>query len=220
MKEAITKDEFKARTGLNLPNNNWNIKKVVPLKDIVKVRDLNIMPEHYLEGILRNVTLEGDSTVQPYKDADIRHYRVDPTSLMLAQTFVERKKYQRLIEDLGQLFSGFCTNNGFAKCTALIVVGETNNEGEIVAAHYLPPLIEVHTEQPCLFDGTHRNYITMRIGTTIESVIMRNIKTPVPCTFSTWSMINVVDAKPPREERFINLNAHYFRNLGFTGIDG
>jgi len=218
MKGSIIRSEFEARTGLRIPAISLDINCIVPLKDIVKIIDLKIMPEQYLEALLRNATLEGDSTVQPYKDSIIEHHRIDPRSLMVAQTFVERTKYQRLIENLSGLFDGFYTNSGFAKCTALIVVGETAAQA-LAIAHYLPPLIEIHKERPCLIDGTHRNFITGSIGTTIESIIIRKTCKP-PCEFGQWKNVNVVEAKPPRDQRFLNLEPYYFRNLGYTGIDG
>lgn len=219
MKEAISRSDFESRTGLKTPSLSVEINKIVPLKEIICVEDLKIMSEHYLDRLLRSAILEGNPSVQPYKDAVIEHHRMDPTSLRIAQTFIERKKYQRLIEVVSGLFSGFCTNKGFAKCTALIVIGKTNESEEKVMAHYLPPLLEIHETQPCLIDGTHRNYITGSIGTTIESVIMRNVFKP-PCIFGLWKDVRVVDEKPPRNERFHNLDPYYFRNLGYSGIDG
>ncbi|MBP7831498.1 MAG: hypothetical protein KA028_00560 [Candidatus Pacebacteria bacterium] len=218
MKDPILRDEFESRTGLKMPISAFEVDRIVPLRDIVTVVELKIMPEPYLEGLLRNVTLEGDASIQPYKDAKIQHYRLDPTNLNVAQTFVERQKYQRLIEVVSDLFNGFHINRGFAKCTALIVIGKTAC-GNLAVAHYLPPLVEMHTGQSCLIDGTHRNYLTASIGTTIESIILSNVYEP-PCQFGCWKDVKIVSEKPPRNERYVNLNVGLFRNLGHCGIDG
>lgn len=218
MKEPINRSVFQERTGLALPTISSEISLIVPLRDIVEITNLQIMPAPYLEKLLRSITLEGDSTINPYKNSEIKRARIDPSILHVGQTFVERGKYQRLIETLSSLFGDFCVNRGFAKCTALIISGKIFNGTEAVA-HYLPPIIEMHNGNHCLIDGVHRNYVTMSIGTTIESIIISGTLPP-PCDFSPWDKINIVEEKPPRELRFRNLLTYNFRNLAWSGIDG
>lgn len=219
MKDQISRSVFTKRTGLTIPIIPSNINCIVPMKEVTHIEQLLAMPRTYLEGLLRSITLEGDTTIHPYKDAVIELGRIDPRLLLVGQTFIERSKYQRLIENLSDLFGEFCTTRGFAKCTAYIVIGRTA-EGRQVIAHYLPPIIEVHSGKSCLIDGVHRNYNTMSIGTTIEAIVLREVDCPPPCDFDAWKNVKVVDQKPPREERFINLNTALFRNLGWSGIDG
>lgn len=218
MKEPINRKLFEDRIGIRIPTIPGEIHCVVPMKDIMHIEAIHLMPKAYLETLIRNVTLEGDPSCFPYKNADIEYGRIDPHMLHVGQTFVERGKYQKLIESLSNLFGGFHSNQGFAKCTSLIVIGYTN-EGKLVVAHYLTPIIEVHSRHN-LIDGVHRNFITRAIGTTIESITLRGIETPPPCTFQSWENVTVVEKKPPREERFKDLNTFYFRNLGWAGIDG
>lgn len=219
MKEHISRSEFTERTGLTVPEISSSIDSIVPFKEMVKIEHLMAMPEDYFESLLRNITLEGNSAVFPYRNASIERGRIDPNMLSIGQTFVERPKYQRLIENLQGLFGNFCTTKGFAKCTAYIVIGKTVS-GNTGISHYLPPLIEVHGSQLCLIDGIHRNYTIKAVGTTIESTIIKNVSVKPPCDFGPWSEIRVVDVKPPREERFRNLSTPLFRNLGWVGIDG
>jgi len=218
MKEQISRKTFEERIGARIPTITGEINCVVPMKDIIEIAEIHLMPKPYLETLLRNVTLEGDQNCYPYRHAVIEYGRIDPHMLHIGQTFVERSKYQRLIESLSNLFEGFHSNQGFAKCTSLIVIGYTN-EKKLVVAHYLTPLIEVHGRHN-LIDGVHRNYITRSIGTTIESITLREVACPPPCDFKDWNNVKVVEQKPPREERFKNLNTYYFRNLGWAGIDG
>lgn len=218
MKEKISRKAFEERIGAKIPMTPGRIKCVVPMKDIVTIEAIHVMSKSYLETLLRNVTLEGDPTCFPYKYASFEYGRIDPHMLHIGQTFVERGKYQRLVENLSNLFGKFHTNQGFAKCTSLIIIGYTDR-GLLAIAHYLTPIIEFHARHN-LIDGVHRNFITRAIGTTIESITTREVDAPPPCDFQSWDNVQVVEQKPPREERFKNLNTFYFRNLGWAGIDG
>lgn len=171
-----------------------------------------------MERLVFSTTLEGQDT-RPYQDCTIQRARVDPYNLLVGQTFVERPKYQRLIESLNQAFQGFCINHGFAKCISLIVLGKIN-DGSLALAHYLPPIVEEHSCGLHLLDGVHRNFLTKAIGTTIETIIIKGVKTPFPCEVGEWSRVKIVEQKPPRNERFINLKPILFRDLKWVGIDG
>ena len=219
MKEHMERDLFIRRTGLNLPTISSDIHRIVAMKDLVTIDNLIAMPKEYMIQLLQSVTLEGDNTIYPYKDAIIKTRRIDPKSLLIGQTFVERGKYMNLIENITNIFDSFCVSSGFAKCTSFIVIGRTA-DGISAIAHYLSPIIEVFNDNECLIDGVHRNYITRAAGTTIESIVIKNVSTQLPCEFDIWEKVRVVNEKPPREERFINLDKYFFRNLAWSGIDG
>lgn len=217
----IELDEFRKRVGMQ-PGFTARVDKIVSLRDLdpQHVFAVQVMSLAYLGNLIRNIPLEGDEKCKPYANCDISLVRIDPHDLVIGQTFVERKKYQSLLEDFGKLLDGrFCVTRGTAKCNALIVFGKTF-EGEDAAAHYLPPLIEATNGTQFLVDGIHRNFIVMSVGTTIESVLLRNVKIPLPCETRAWSSIVIVDEKPPRHERFHELKPELFRDLKFSGIDG
>lgn len=218
MKEAISLQAFKERTGLTINENTVGVESIVSLREIVVIEKIEVMSIEYLNRLLRSATLEGQPTVHPYKSASFELVRIDPHILAVGQTFAERGKYQKLVETFNNMFEKFSTNNGFVKLTPLIVIG-INSDGKRVAAHYLPPIIEIHNAKHCLIDGVHRNFLTMAVGTTITSIVIQGAITP-PCSFGSWKNIIVVDEKPPREKRFLDLNTAYFRNLGWSGIDG
>jgi len=176
------------------------------------------MPESYLEKLIFNTTLTG-SDQKVYKDCLIKRARIDPNNIRLGQTFVERHKYEKMIENLSDAFKGFCVNSGFAKCTPYIILGETKS-GDIAIAHYVPPIVEEHGQGLLLLDGVHRNFLIRAVGTTIESIIIKRIAIPFPCDVHSWRHVKVVDAKPPKNDRFLNLKPELFRDLQWVGIDG
>ena len=221
MLQPLLFEEFEANTGILHKDFflGWvNVRKVVSLREVVRVRDLRVMPMEYLIQLLRQVTLAGDKNNRPYENATITTAKIDPSILLVGQTFVERAKYQAIIELFSTFFEGFCVTRGVANSTALMVYGE-NSAGEAVLAHYLPPIIE-NGSQKILLDGIHRNFLVMRIGTTLEAIIVSGVGADFPCQPQSWKLVTVVDAKPSREQRYFNLRPELFRNLEGVGIDG
>jgi hypothetical protein len=137
---------------------------------------------------------------------------------VVGQTFVQWSKCQQILVSLRQILTGFCVP-GLAKRNALIIFGRTI-EGEDVVAHYVPPVIEVSNSEQFLMDGIHRNFLTMGVGTTIESILVKGVTVPLPCAVKEWSSLALVNEKPPLEQRFHNLQSHLFRNLKWIGVDG
>jgi hypothetical protein len=176
------------------------------------------MPIDYLTQLLKSVTLAGDVNARPYATAEISTMRMDPSQLRIPQTFIERSKYQAFLENFSGVFGKFCVTKGVAKCTALIALGRST-DGSRAIAHYLPPMVEVH-DRLCLIDGMHRNYLVMTVGTTLETILIEGITSPYPCTPQGWSSVKVVSEKPPKHERFFNLQPNLFRDLKWVGIDG
>ncbi len=219
MFQPIPMEEFLDRTKTKIPSFPTTLEFVVSLRDITEISAVQVMPKNYLENIIRNITLEGDPSYRPYKNAEISLARIDPHELSVGQTFVERKKYQSILENFGNaLMKEYCVPRGIAKAMPVIVFGKTETIESAVAL-YLPPIIEANSRQ-FLMDGIHRNFIVMRTGTTIESIVIKNVDVPLPCDIGTWDIVNIVDEKPPREKRFHNLNVDFFRNLKFAGVDG
>ncbi|MEK7464377.1 MAG: hypothetical protein AAB617_01215 [Patescibacteria group bacterium] len=221
MFESIPLDEFVGRTGAQ-PRFASTAQKIVSLRDIRPgtITTVQVMPRRYLESMIRSITLEGDENRRPYANCEIKLARKDPYELEIGQTFVERMKYQSLLETFEVLFDeDFCVTRGVAKCNALIIFGKTQ-DGEDAIAHYIPPIIESSNNVQFLLDGIHRNFLVMRIGTTIESIVLKGVDTPLPCETRNWSTIRVVDEKPLKHERFYDLKPELFRNLKRSGIDG
>jgi len=219
----IDMEVFEERIGISRKQlaHVWDhAEKVVSLRDMVKVESVQVMPLDYLRRLLVGTRLEGDTGEHPYKNCDIKLARMDPASLVVGQTFIERRKYQSLLEGFSDIFHGYCVTRGVAKCNALIVLGRTATN-ELVIAHYIPPIVE-QGDDACLrlLDGVHRNFIVMAVGTTIETIILHGVKVPFPCGLSGWHSLRLVDEKPPRQERFSHLRPELFRDVKFVGIDG
>jgi hypothetical protein len=218
----IPLEVFQERTGIakkDLAPLRGRARKVVSLRDVVTAESVQAMPIEYLQRLISNVTLAGDPGVKPFAGLEIQMLRMDPDSLLVAQTFVERGKYRRILENISDFFDGFCVSRGMAKRTASIVRGRDADE-EPVIAHYLPPIVEEHGGKLHLLDGTHRCFLIKAVGTTIETITVRGVTTPFPCVPQQWSDVRKVDAKPPPEERFVGLDAARFRDVKRVGIDG
>ncbi len=222
MFQSIPLEIFQARTGISrdIMTPTWaQASEVVSLRDIVSVSSIQVMSEEYLRKLICSTTLEGDEHSLVYEKCHISRARIDPHNILVGQAFVERAKYQRMIENLSRVFEGFCVNHGFAKSIALVVLGKIA-DGSVGIAHYVPPIVEQHHGGLYLLDGVHRNFLVGSVGTTIEAIILKNIQIPFPCDVHTWSSLHPVDEKPPRAERFYNLRPDIFRDLKRVGVDG
>lgn len=220
MFQNIDPEEFYQRTGQKLSNGFGprDIKAVVPLTDIGEAIDITLMSNEYLRALICNVRFSSNEQERVYDGCKISAQRIDPRCLSLGQTFVQRSKLLRQIEDVPKIFAKFPIYHG-AKCNAMIVYGKTY-EGLPAIAHYIPPIIEVHDGRLLLLDGVHRNRLTLSVGTTIESIIIEKVRFPFPCDIDGWNKVKTVDEKPPVQERFYNLNPSLFRDLKWVGIDG
>lgn len=216
MMRQIQLDLFRERTGIT---HDMRAVRIASLREIVKVNGIEVMSRSYLENLLFSVVLEGNPQKQVYEDCKIDLITVDPRSLRLGQTFVERSKCHGMLESLSSIFSGFCVAPGFVRGIPSIVYGETK-DGTRVLAHYLPPIIEEHKGGPILIDGVHRHYLVRAIGSSIDSIIVRNPCVPFPCAIHDWSKVRIVDQKPERGERFLQLRTDLFRDFSHVGIDG
>lgn len=212
--------DFQERTGIKKAGltHNGDVEQIISLRQMVTIKNVQVMPFNYLARLLKNAILQGTEE-RPYKNCEITTARMDPNSLQIGQTFVQRDKYREFLEDFQDVFKNFCVTKGVAKCTALITFGETK-EGIPSIAHYLPPIVEENNGELCLLDGIHRNFLVKMVGTTLETIIIRKVKHPFPCELQTWSSVKIVDEKPPKEKRFFNLRPELFRDLKIIGING
>ncbi|MBI2033574.1 MAG: hypothetical protein HYT13_00530 [Candidatus Liptonbacteria bacterium] len=212
---------FEERTGIPKSSfvKNWGVvQEIVSLRQLTHVESIQVMPLDYLKQLLMNVCLEGGKE-KPYEHSVIITARMDPCSLAVGQTFIQRDKYRDFLENFQDVLSSFCVTKGIAKCTALIIFGQTGN-GVPAIAHYLPPIVEENAGTLCLLDGIHRNFLVKMVGTTLESIIVKEISRPFPCELHDWSAVQLVDAKPPKEKRFFGLREELFRDLKAIGVDG
>jgi hypothetical protein len=218
----IPLEVFRERTGMAVSDlvPHWGeARRIVSLRDIVKVESVQAMSREYLWRLIDNVSLIGDPSVKPYAGCRSQILRMDPHGVLVAQTFVERPKYLRILENVSGFFGDFCMTRGIAKLNACIVLGR-DAAGEQAIGHYLPPIVEEHEGRMHLLDGTHRNFLVKSVGTTIETIVIRKVKTPFPCVPQQWKTVRGVDEKPPVAERFEDLRPELFRDVKSIGIDG
>jgi len=220
--EPVKIEDFRNRTGISRGDlfRSWqNSAAVVGLRELAVIDQVLVMPKDYLAAMLRGVPLLGKPDIFPYKNAVFTSLRMDPRGVLVAQTFVERKKCLNLLETFNGKLTGFLLTNGVAKCTAFIAHGLTK-DGVAAVAHYVPPLVELQGDRHILLDGTHRDYLVMTIGTTIEAIVISGVSQQFPCTPVPWSEVRPVDEKPPKAERNRDLMPELFRDLKHVGIDG
>lgn len=222
MLKPILLQDFLNRAEVSLEMYGFEIgriKHVISLRDMEEIQVIFPMERKYLEKMLQKVKIIGDGAAV-YRECDIELMRIDPHSLKIGQTFVQRGKYVSILENFKNIFERFTVSRGIAKLTSMIIIGK-DKKGNVSLSHYLPPIVEMHNSDLILLDGIHRNFIGLSLGTTIESVLIKNIKIPFPCSVRNWNNVRVVDEKPSdRKERFFDLNEQLFRDLENIGIDG
>jgi len=223
MFQLINIAEFQDRSGLKFGSYEyqWNSARfVASLRDLVKVEASQDMPESYLYALLGNVCLEEDPTVHPYKGCRLDLIHPDQSTLEVGQTFVLESR----VLDMMQMSKCFKHIPGLAIGVASlppkIILGQLKN-GERAIAHYLPPIIEsCNGNENFLLDGIHRNYMVKAGSGRLCCIQVKEVKTPRPCVTVAWDTIKMVKEKPPREQRFHNLDTRFFRDLKYIGIDG
>lgn len=223
MKPILIKD-FLEKTEFNLTDLDTidpsSIQFVIGLRNMKEIISINAMSKDYLNRLLLRVGTTGSFNEKVYENAKINFAKIDPHTLRLGQKFVYRKNYTAILENFPCLFGDFHISRGISKLTAFIIFGKDEN-GNFAMAHYLPPIIEIHEGHSILLDGVHRNFIVKNSGTTIEAIIIQNVKTHFPCASQKWDEVLVIDHKPEKiEDRYFDLKPELFRDLKSIGIDG
>ena len=213
--------EFKRQ--LQLPDMEA-VTEIVPLRSLKTIASPPIPISHeLLAHLIRHIkTLDGR---MPFPRAQLQMVKVDPRQLKIGQRFVYRENYQRLLEELPDIFHRYAmAGGGLSDLGACFVFG-FDEDGKYSLACYLPPLIEDHGNGDGLviMDGIHRNFTVRQAGGTINAVILRQVDLPFPCGPRSWSEIKVIPlADKPKDvnERYFDLQIGLFRDLKYLGIDG
>lgn len=226
----ISPDEYLQRLGLNLSDftkalrlpDVAAVQKIVPLRTIREVTSPPIpISQELLAWLLRRTrTMSGQS---PFLNATFQTAKIDPRHLKVGQKFIYRENYQRLLEEIPDLFHKFPSGNGhLSDLGAYFVFGKTEQDEPSLAC-YIPPLIEKHGSDLVIMDGIHRDYIIMQAGATTNAILIGGVEVPFPCSFHDWSDMKVIPlAQKPTDvrERYFNLHPELFRDLKYLGIDG
>lgn len=188
---------------------------IVPARDLVDIKDLKHIDRTNLLNIVKNITLR-DSDHKPYKNAEIMVYRMSPSGMMIGQSFVLENK----ILDLCR-FSEFTSNFsifGFSKFPPLLMYGK-DKEGDHACSIYLPPIAEINSHH-VLLDGMHRSYLCKSSDTSLNYLVVKGVDSPLPFKPMTWKSVDLVSERPLINDRYVDLDMTYFRDLGSVGIDG
>lgn len=205
---------------LKLPNLNA-ITKILPLRNIKEIRSLIPITQDMLLYLLRQMKTLDNRPVFP--DAAIQMVKIDPHHLKIGQKFVYRENYQKILEEVPDIFNHFLISaGGLGDLGAYFIFGFDENNSYSMAC-YTPPFIERHGSNLIIMDGIHRDYIAKQSGLTLNAILIDNVALPFPCAAKDWSEIKVIslDDKPKNiEERFFDLKKGLFRDLKYLGIDG
>lgn len=223
--KPILVEDFLRRTGFSLNDFGTTdlrqIKSVIGLREMRQIISMQAMPMKYLCELLSRVGTLGSFEEKIYQKSEIQLRSIDPRILNIGQKFVYRGNYQAIVENFENIFQHFCVPYGFSKLTPYIILGH-NQDSDLALAQYLPPIVEIHNGgQYVLLDGIHRNRLILTSGTTIECIVITDVKTPFPCSLHGWHEIKFVDQKPEKiKDRYFDLKPELFRDLKNIGIDG
>lgn len=225
----IKKEEYLKRLNLNekdfeeqlcLPDTKA-ITQILPLKNIKKILSLiPISQEMLLNLIWRIKTLDGG---KPFLAPKIKMIKMDPRHLKIGQKFVYRENYQKILEEVPDIFNRFLiSGGGLSDLGAYFIFGLDENNSYSLAC-YAPPIVEQHEFNLVIMDGIHRNYIAKQAGLTLNVILIENVDLPFPCAIKDWSEIKIISLsdKPKNiKERYFELQQGLFRDLKYLGIDG
>ncbi len=220
---CLALDEFSSRTGIDcaaeimLPDG---VEGVVSPRDLASVSSVTLMPNRYRDLLLGSVGIAYNRDRKAYKGCSVHFRSLDPSTLVVGQKYVYRPNYISIVEGVRNTFKGFGMRSGFTRFIACILIGR-DREGRTVMAHYLPPIVERHGAAFFLMDGVHRTYLARQAGVSIECLVVENVGVTFPCTPHPWPDVRVVDEKPAdMTDRYWDLDAGFFRDVKFVGIDG
>lgn len=210
--------EFEQR--LHLPNIQ-KINKILPLRDMKIIQSLIPISAEMLSYLIQHVkTLSGQ---MPFNNINIQMVKIDPRHLKIGQKFIYRENYQKLLEEVPDIFHRFMVSaGGLADLGAYFVFG-LNGDNTYCLACYMPPIIEKHNSDLVIMDGIHRNYISKQAGLALNAILIEGTEIPFPCSPTDWSKIKVIPlAEKPKnmKDRYFNLKQELFRDLKYLGIDG
>lgn len=229
-KWKITQEEYLRRlhmdseefvASLHLPKVK-RVRTIVPLRDMQNIESLIPISAEMLNYILRSIrTMSGHKA---FPRGHVHMLNLDPRQLRVGQKFVYRETYQKIMEDVPNIFKAFLVSNGdgLGNLGPYFAFG-TTAQNEYAMACYIPPVVEKHGLDMVIMDGIHRNFIARQAGTTINAIVIDKVQMPFPCGFREWSDIKVIPAsEKPAElnKRYFDLNAELFRDLKYLGIDG
>lgn len=213
-----TIQEIEAKVGLRINGSLEGYQRVIPMRAIKDIRNITFFEKETLEALIRNIPLRGDPLNYPYKNARIEVFGREPKGCDIGQTFILKSKLISLLWDVEKTFSKFIVK-GLSKMPPAKIYG-LDAEGNPAMAFYIPPIIEIHRNKAVILDGIHRNCVCKGAGTTMNTVHISEIDIPLPFDILNWKDAQLMDEKPPIEERYINLKKEYFRDLNAIGIDG
>ncbi len=209
----------KLQTQLSLPEVS-RVQAIIPLRDMRRVTSMIPIKRELLAYLLRRIkTLDGQ---MPYQNASFHSTKVYPGHLSIGQKFAYKETCEDLLGNMLDIFNDFAISGGISDLGAYFIFGFGDN-GAYLMSCYLPPIIEVHNNIWVVMDGIHRNFLTKQVGSTINTILVREVSVEFPCSPRDWQELRLIPlAEKPKDiqERYFDLEQRLFRDLKYLGIDG
>lgn len=223
MRMFIDWKDFEDRTGIARDADGpWSkAEGIVSLRDLTVVSRIETMHLDYLESLLGAVTLAGHPDRRPYAGCRVVRTQMDPHTILVGQKFVERAKCAVWFEDSGldRLFQRLDVETGPLSKRTMRVLG-TTADGFPGIAHYLTPIVEEYDNQAFILDGIHRSHVARRLHPHLQVIAVMGVQERPPFSLHEWREVEMVDRKPPLDQRFFDLDPGQFRDMKSVGIDG
>lgn len=210
------------REQISFPNVA-GVKTVLPLRDLRGIFSLIAINKDLLGKLLRSIpTLNG---LYPYKESSFEISCLDSRQLKIGQKFVYRENYQKMLEELTELFQekfGIACGVNYMGGYSYMVFG-LDSKDRYAMSFYLPPIVERRGKDLIIMDGIHRNYLAKQFGVAVNAIVIDGVSAPFPCGLRSWSegrVISLKDKPADIHERYFDLNKNLFRDLKYLGIDG
>jgi hypothetical protein len=193
--------------------------RIIPPRDFRTVNTMTFMRKEVFNNLIRHIPLRENSEELPYHNSEIRVFGREPKGALVGQTFVLESKLISIMRGLERGIFGDFIVKGISKMPPVQIYG-TDCNGQKAIGFYLPPIVEVHSDEAIIIDGMHRSRLCGGAGTTINAIHISRVGVPLPFKPVEWNEVEIVSEKPSIEQRYKQLNKKYFRDLGAVGIDG
>ena len=189
----------------------------------VKIQNYEIHPKTELIEIIKNTTLNGDSSIKPFQNSDVFIQSVKTPQLYPTQKFV----LQDQLNNINLLYKYFLTKGiNIANIDGYIIYNTDESDNTYVLT---PPIIEIIENQPLIIDGQHRTKFFGDKNIPFNAVCINNIpKEYYPYQLPNkggWNDVACFDTQLP--EGFVRKELRYpdkktkkfmFREYPFPGI--
>ena len=216
-------EDFEERTGIALRTIDGcrEVERIVSPRDMAAIKDVRIAHDDYRDQVLQSIGLAAAPAIKPYRALRVAIRMVDPSEVLVGQKYAYWPNIESIIEGFRETLKGFGTIRGFLRTPGVCLLIGEDRDGTAALAQFFPPIVEQHGSKLFLMDGVHRTFLARSAGVQIDCLVIYDVETRFPCAPHRWQDVKPVHEKPLRaEDRYFDLDAHLFRDVKYSGIDG